>query len=96
MTFVFFAPLSRAGKEPISVGLRTGVSGGIGATNACTRMYRLDFIVEHEMRSDKACRAALSRERMAVYPPKSVHFQEAVRPHDGAAFSLVTSFGKAK
>ena len=43
-----------------------------------------------------ACRAALSLERMAACPPKSVNFQEAVRPHDGAALSLVTSFGQAK
>ena len=29
------------------------VSGGLGATNACTGMYRLDFIAEHGMHSDK-------------------------------------------
>ncbi len=48
------------------------------------------------MRSDKACRAALSLERMAACPPKSIYFQVAVRPHDGAAIFLVTSFGQAK
>jgi len=31
-----------------------GVSGGIGATNACTGMYSLAFIAEHGMRSYKA------------------------------------------
>ncbi len=33
---------------------------------------------------------------MAACLPKSVHFQEAVRPHDWAALFLVTSFGQAK
>jgi len=33
---------------------------------------------------------------MAACPPKSVHFQEADRPHDWAALFLVTSFGQAK
>ncbi len=42
------------------------------------------------------CRAALSLERMAACPPKSIYFQVAVRPHDGAALFLVTSFGQAK
>ena len=46
--------------------------------------------------SQDACRAALSMERMAACLPKSVHFQVAVRPHDGAALFLVTSFGQAK
>jgi hypothetical protein len=43
------------------VGLRTGVSGGGGATNACTGMYRLAFIAEQGLRSYKVRRAALSR-----------------------------------
>ena len=30
------------------------MSSGLGATNACTWMYRLAFIVEHGMRSYKA------------------------------------------
>ena len=50
-----------AGNESISVGLQARVSGGIGATNACTGMYRLAFIAAHGMRSNKVCRAALSR-----------------------------------
>ncbi len=35
-------------------GKTPGVSGEIGATNACTRMYRLAFIAEHGLRSYKA------------------------------------------
>ena len=30
------------------------MSGDLGATNACSWVYRPDFIVEHGMRSDKA------------------------------------------
>ena len=56
----FNSPSLCAGNESISVGLLTGVSGGIGATNACTRMYRLDFSVEHGMRNVKAYRASSS------------------------------------
>ncbi len=41
-------------------------------------------------------RAALSWERMAACPPKSVHFQVAEGHTMGAALSLVTSFGQAK
>ena len=73
----FKPPSLCAGNESISVGLQAGVSGGIGATNACTWMYRLAFIAEHGLRSYKACRAALSWERMAAWPPKLVYFQAA-------------------
>jgi hypothetical protein len=41
-------------------------------------------------------RTALSRERMAACPPKSVHFQEAVRPRNRAALFLDTSFWQKK
>ena len=78
------------------MGLQAGVSGGKGATNACTGMYRLAFIAEHGLRSYKACRAALSLERMAACPPKSVHFQGAVRPRNRAALFLDTSFWQKK
>ena len=44
------------------------------------------------MDGSRAMQEQLPRMRMAACPPKSIHFQVADRPHDGAAFFLVTSF----
>jgi len=48
------------------------------------------------MRSYKACRAALSWERKAACPPKSIHFQEAVGHTIGLPFSWLLLLGKQK
>ena len=44
------------------------VSGGLGATNACTGMYRLAFIAEHGMRSYKGISGPPVRERVWTSP----------------------------
>jgi len=56
MTFhIFYPPLFKpAEKWCPDWGKLAGVSGGIGATNACTWMYRPAFIAKHGMRSYKA------------------------------------------
>ena len=70
------------------------VSGGIGATNACTWMYRLAFIAEHGLRSYKVRRAALSLERVEECPPKLIHFQVAVGHTIGLPFPWLLRLGK--
>jgi len=51
---LFSPPFKPAEKWCSDWGKTAGVSGGLGATNACTWMYRLAFIAEHGMRSYKA------------------------------------------
>jgi hypothetical protein len=59
-------------------------------------MYRLAFMAEHGLRSYKGRRAALSLERMAACPPKSVHFQAAEGHAIGLPFSWLLLLGQAK
>jgi len=63
------------------------VSGEIGATNACTRMYRLGFLWSME---------CVIKKRMAACPPKSVHFQVAEGHTMGLPFSWLLLLGKQK
>ncbi len=51
---LFPPPFKSPAKLCSDQGKTAWVSGGLGATNACTRMYRLAFIAEHGMRSYKA------------------------------------------
>ncbi len=88
------------------MGLQAGVSGGIGATNACTRMYRPAFITEQGLRSYKACRASSSicpwMDRSGVPDSRAPKVgalgdagavaEEAVRPHNRAALSFAYFF----
>ena len=87
---------SCAGNSCILFGLRRWVSGGIGATNACTRMYRPDFIVEHGMRNYKVHRVAPRLERVAACLIKCSYLQVAEGHAMGLPFSWLLLLGKQK
>jgi hypothetical protein len=54
----------------------TGVSGGLGATNACTWMYRPAFIAKHGVRSYKVILGSLVPGARGSRPQYGHHFSD--------------------